>query len=113
MRCLIRDAICIPAIVFYFIQKRALEFREVNIKYTNEEIQEAIKRTAKEYDWHVELNNANIFRAYRPWNWSLSWGEMITIVKDKDRLLLNSICDPNKMSSVASLAGIKKTSIPF
>jgi hypothetical protein len=33
---------------------------------------------------------------------------MITIIKDKDRLLLNSICDPNKGSSVASFGWNKR-----
>jgi hypothetical protein len=27
---------------------------------------------------------------------------MVTIIKDKDRLLINSICDPDHMSSIAS-----------
>jgi hypothetical protein len=92
----------IPAIVFFFLQKRRLIFREVRIEYSDQEFKEAIDRTAKEYEWQIELNNRNVFKAYRPWNWSGSWGEMITIIKDKDQLLMNSICDPNKLSSVAS-----------
>jgi len=36
----------IPAIAFYFIQKRRLRFREVKISYTDQEFQEAIERTA-------------------------------------------------------------------
>jgi len=100
----------IPAIAFYFIQKRRLRFREVKIDYTDQEFQEAIERTAKEYEWHIEFNNRNVFRAYRTWNWTGSWGESITItiIKDKDRLLLNSICDPNKMSSVVSFGWNKR-----
>jgi hypothetical protein len=98
----------IPAIAFYFIQKRRLRFKEVNIEYSDQEFQEAIERSAKEYEWQIEINNRNIFQAYRPWNWTGSWGEMITIVKDKDRLLLNSICDPNKWSSVASFGWNKR-----
>lgn len=92
----------IPAIVFYFIQKRRLRLKEVKIKYTDQEFQEAIERTVNEFEWQIELNEKKVFRAYRPWNRTGSWGEMITIIKDKDRLLLNSICDPNKWSSVAS-----------
>lgn len=71
----------IPAIVFYFIQKSRLRFREVNVDYTDQEFQEAVERTAKEYEWKIKLNNKNVFRAYRPWNWTGSWGEMITIIK--------------------------------
>ena len=98
----------IPAIVFYFLQKRRLRFREVKVEYSDQEFQGAIERTAKEYEWKIELNNKKIFRAYRPWNWTGSWGEMITIIKDTDRLLLNSICDPNKTSSVASFGWNKR-----
>ncbi len=98
----------IPAIVFYFIQKRRLRFIEVQINYTDQEFNEAIKRTAKEYDWRIEYNNKSIFRAYKPWNWTGSWGEMITIIRDKEKLLLNSICDPDKMSSVVSFGWNKK-----
>ena len=98
----------IPAVFFYFIQKRRLRFREVKVEYTDQEFQEAIERTAKEYEWQIEFNDNKIFRAYRPWNWTSSWGEMVTIIKDKDRLLLNSICDPNKWSSVASFGWNKR-----
>lgn len=90
------------AIVLYFIQKRRLRFREFLVEYTNQEFQQAVRRTVNEYDWKIEINNEHIFRAYRPSNWTGSWGEMITIIKEKDRLLLNSICDPNKWSSVTS-----------
>tara|TARA_B100000508_G_C11462776_1_gene280022 strand:+ start:1872 stop:2522 length:651 start_codon:yes stop_codon:yes gene_type:complete len=92
----------IPAIIFYLIQKRRLRLREVKVEYSDQEFQEAINRTVKEYEWQIELNDKKIFRAYRPWNWTDSWGEMITIIKEKDRVLLNSICDPNKWSSVVS-----------
>ena len=98
----------VPAVVFYLIQKRRLRFREVKVEYTEQEFQEAIERTAKEYEWQIEFNDNKIFRAYRPWNWTGSWGEMITIIKDKDRLLLNSICDLNKWSSVASFGWNKR-----
>ncbi len=103
----------IPAIAFYFIQKRRLRFKEVKVKYSDLEFQEAVKRTAKEYEWKIELNNKNIFRAYRPWNWTASWGEMITIIKDKDRLLLNSICHSDKWSSVASYGWNKRNTDTF
>lgn len=98
----------IPAVAFYFIQKRRLRFGEVKVEYSDQEFQEAIERTAKEHDWQIVLNNKSSFRAYRPWNWTGSWGEMITVIKDKDRLLLNSICDPNKMSSVTSFGWNKR-----
>jgi hypothetical protein len=98
----------IPSIAFYFFQDWRLKFRKVNIEYSKEDFQDAVEKTAKEFDWQIEINNSKIFRAYRPGNWSLSWGEMITIVKDKDRLLLNSICDLNTRASVVSFGWNRK-----
>ncbi len=37
-----------------------------------------------------------------------SWGEQITILFDDDRILINSICDPDKKSSVVSMGRNKK-----
>jgi|LakMenEpi03Aug12_release.lakeMendotaPanAssembly.Ray.scaffolds.fasta_scaffold105290_3 hypothetical protein len=90
------------AILFAFIQYRRLKFKEVNVTFTDEQFHEAVERTAKDLKWRIDKNNKTFFRAYRPWNWSGSWGEMVTIIKDKDHLLVNSICNPKSMSSVAS-----------
>ena len=96
------------AIIFAYIQYRRLDLKEIHLNYTDEQFQEAIKRTVDELEWRIDKNQRNFFRAYRPWNWSGSWGEMITILKYKDRLLINSICDPNNMSSVTSYGWNKK-----
>lgn len=96
------------AVIFYIIKKRSLRFKEVQIIYTNEEFQEAVKRTANEYKWRIDRNNKKYFRAYRPSNWTGSWGEMITIIREKDRLLLNSICDPNTIGSITSFGWNKR-----
>jgi hypothetical protein len=96
------------AIIFAIIQYRRLNFREIQVSYTDEQFQEAILRTVKDLEWRIERNNKTFFRAVRPWNWTGSWGEMVTIIKDKDRLLINSICDPDHMSSVASYGWNRK-----
>ena len=92
----------ILSIFFIFIQRHRLKFQEIKINYTDEQFQGAVNRTIEQLKWQIEYNDNDFFRAYRPWNWSASWGEMITIIKEKDRLLINSICDPNKTSSVLS-----------
>jgi protein-S-isoprenylcysteine O-methyltransferase Ste14 len=98
----------IAAIIFYFIQRRRLRFKEVSINYTDHDFQEAIERTMKEYEWQITNNSKSFFRAYRYWNWTGSWGEMITIIRLKVKLLLNSICNPNIASSVASFGWNKR-----
>jgi len=98
----------IGAIIFYFIQRARLNFYELTIKHSEEEFEEALRRTAAELEWEIEVHQKKYVRAIRNSNWTGSWGEMITIIKDGDRLLLNSICDPDKMTSVASFGWNKK-----
>lgn len=90
------------SIFFFIIQYRRLNFKEFNVTYTDDQFQEAVKRTASELEWDIDHKSKSFFRAYRFSNWTASWGEMITIIRDKDRLFINSICDPNKRSSIAS-----------
>ena len=92
----------ILAIAFCFIQRNALKFKKIGLNCTDEQFQAAIKRTVKELKWQVEINDKDLFRAYRHWNWTASWGEMITIIKDNGGLYINSICDPNSVSAVTS-----------
>ncbi len=96
------------AIIFAIIQYRRLNFKEFQVSYTDEQFQEALKRTVNDLEWKIESNNKTFLRAFRSWNWTGSWGEMVTIIKDKDRLLINSICDPDKMSSVTSYGWNKR-----
>ena len=96
------------AIVFAYIQYRRLDLKEISVDYTDEQFQEAIRRTVDDLEWRIEKNQKNFFRAYRTSNWTGSWGEMITIQKYKGRLLINSICDPRTMSSVISYGWNKR-----
>lgn len=92
----------ILAIVVFIIQRNRLKVNEIKIYYTEDQFQEAVQQTIEELKWLVEINEEKVFRARRPWNWKSSWGEMITIFKEEDRLLVNSICDPDGKTSVAS-----------
>lgn len=92
----------IASVLFAILQFRRLYFKEYIVTYTDEQFQEAVSRTVKELEWIIANNNKTFFRAYRPNNWTGSWGEMITIIKVNDCLLINSICDPEKPSSITS-----------
>jgi hypothetical protein len=98
----------ILGIAYIFIQKGRLKYYELDIKYANDQFNETVRRTAKELNWKIEHNSKDFFRAYRASNWTGSFGEMITIIKDENKLYLNSICDPNRMSSVVSYGWNKK-----
>lgn len=98
----------VGAIVFYFIQRARLNFYELTIKFSDDEFEEALNRTAKELKWKIKTHQKKYIRAIRPSNWTGSWGEMITIIIDGDRILLNSICDPDNIASVVSYGWNKK-----
>ncbi len=89
----------IPAAFLFYIQRNQLKFKKIYTLYSDDEFKEAIKRTVEELGWIVERNNKTYVRAHRPWNWTGSWGEMITIIKLKDGLLINSIGDPGAWGS--------------
>ena len=96
------------ALIFVVIQYRRLSFKEFQMSYTDEQFQEAIERTINDLQWQVEKNNKTFFRAVRVWDWTGSLGEMVTIIKDKDRILINNICDPDHISSVFSYGWNRK-----
>ena len=96
------------SIIAGIIQYRRLRFREIIVSYTDEQLQEAVTRTAKELEWRIERNNKSLLRAHRASNWTGSWGEMITVRKLKGTLLINSICSPDSKASIASYGWNKK-----
>jgi hypothetical protein len=98
----------ILSIAFIFIQTNGLKFKEIKINYTEDDFLKAVNMTVGQLKWEIQQNDNQVFRAYRHWNWTASWGEMITIIKQEDRLLINSICDLNKRSSVTSWGWNKK-----
>lgn len=110
---IIASIMLILAFLIYIVLKRKLKFKEVDVTFTDKEFQEAIQRTAEEYEWEIETNNKNIFRAFRHGNWTASPGEMITIIKDNDSFLINSICNPNKRTSISSFGWNKRNICNF
>lgn len=94
--------------ILMVIQWRRLKMQKIKVIYTDEELNEAISRTAQELEWLIENNNKQVLVAHRPWSWTGSWGERVTIVKLRDGLLLNSICDPDRPASVTSFGWNRK-----
>jgi hypothetical protein len=91
----------IPAVAFYFIQKRRLKFKVIDVTVDADTFSEAAKETAHQLDWKIVEEKHNLIVARSGFSLR-SWGELITIIRDKDRILFNSICDPDNMTSVAS-----------
>jgi hypothetical protein len=91
----------LPAVIFFFIQKRRLKFKVINIPVDKEVFKEATEQAAKELEWRIEKKANDVVIAKSGFSWR-SWGEQITIIWCKDKILFNSICDPDRRPSVAS-----------
>lgn len=100
----------IPAFIMLFIQRNRLKFKVLMVRGVSQEMfDEAIEMTSEALGWQIETFSKNYIRAYRPWSWSGSWGELITIIRDRDKILVNSICNPNAIfMSIASYGWNKK-----
>lgn len=95
----------LPVIFFiYKLQRRRLKFKSVETNLKRKEINDIIREVALELKWTLESVNENyIVAKTHPGFFSGSWGEQITIIFDQNRVLVNSICDPDKRSSVTSM----------
>jgi hypothetical protein len=91
----------LPAIAFFIIQRRRLKFRTINISVDKDAFKDAVEQTAKELEWTIEKATSDTVVAKSGFSWR-SWGEQITIVWRSDKILFNSICDPDNRPSVAS-----------
>ena len=91
----------IPAVGFYYIQKRRLKFKTINVALDTDTFIAAAKATAKQLDWKIIEKTQSLIVARSGFSWR-SWGELITIIRVNDKILFNSICDPDNITSVAS-----------
>jgi hypothetical protein len=76
---------------------------------TREELDSVVEKVANELKWIPYVMDKKVIIAKtHPSFFSGSWGEQITILFDKNRVLVNSICDPDKRSSVVSMGRNKQ-----
>lgn len=91
-------------ILFYYLQKRRLKFKVVSTNLSKSELHKIIDKVAEELEWQIYSSNSNaIVAKTHPGFSSGSWGEQITILFDKSKVLVNSICDLDKQSSLVSM----------
>lgn len=93
----------ILGIMFYFLQEKRLNFKEVNTNLTRVDLDKIIDKIANELEWDLIVEKKSIVKAKtHPGFLSGSWGEQITILFDNGKVLINSICDLDKKSSIIS-----------
>ena len=91
-------------ILFYRIQLNRLKFKPIQTNLTRDEIEKIIEKVAKELEWHPHIVDEKFIVAKtHPGFLSGSWGEQITVLFDRNQVLVNSICDPDKKSSIVSM----------
>ncbi|MFC3197680.1 hypothetical protein ACFOET_08655 [Parapedobacter deserti] len=67
------------AFISFFIQRARLRFKVFDIECNDEQFENALKMTREELKWSILTKQKSYVRAARRWDWSLSWGESITI----------------------------------
>jgi hypothetical protein len=99
----------ILAVGFYYIQYKRLAFKLIQTNLPNVLIQKLIETTATELEWIPFVNTKyyKVFKTFPKWHTG-SWGEQITIILDNDKVMINSICDPDKRTSVVSVGRNRK-----
>lgn len=87
----------------YRLQRKRLRFVTVDTKLNRDQLTKIIELTGEELKWTpFYIDDQVIIAKTFPGFWSGSWGEQITIMFDNGKVLINSICDPDKASSVFS-----------
>jgi hypothetical protein len=94
---------------FYRLQLKKLRFREVLTELPRQELDDIIEKVGTALKWYPEeISIHMVIAKTHPSFFSGSWGEQITILFDTNRILVNSICDPDKGASVASMGRNRK-----
>lgn len=99
----------ILAIVIYWIQHKRLKLKTIETSLNHEDSLMIARSAVEKLNWNTKINNKRVIIA-KTFNGLLagSWGEQITIIFDGNKIYINSICDPDKKSSLASFGNNKK-----
>ena len=104
----------ILSFLFYLLQKKRLSFKIVETKLSIDEIYKVVDETAKALGWIInQKTNKYLTANTNPKFTSGRWGEQITIIFIANKILVNSICDLNKKSSLVSMGRNKKNEQTF
>lgn len=94
---------------FLWLQSQRLKFKNHTTKLDASTLNDTINAVATELEWDIQQQTDEYIMAKtHPSFWSGSWGEQITILLDRNEVYVNSICDPDKRSSVVSFGRNKQ-----
>jgi hypothetical protein len=95
------------ACLYILRQLRSLGFHIIPVKMSDKQFRQMFDAIAVKMDWIMEFNTRDCIIATTEFRWT-NWGTLITIVHDKDRILVTSICDLYKRPSTLSWGQNKK-----
>lgn len=98
------------ATVVLITQNKKLKFKSILANLTASEINSAIYMTSKELRWYLVDVGSNYTIATREGGtFPFSWEEQITIISINEKILINSLCDPD--SAMITIFGKNKRNI--
>lgn len=83
------------SIFFYWLNWDRLFFQEFKAGITEEQFKKAVTGTGLELNWEILELNENYAEIFRNPAWGEKGGEKIIIKKTKDKILINSMGNPN------------------
>ena len=94
----------IASVLLYIHRGRELRLNRIDTDRSRQEITSAIVELAGNNNWEVRNKTKKyMVLKSRQRFWSGSWGEHMTILFDKNKVWVNSICDPEERHSVISM----------
>jgi len=94
----------IVGIILFIRQINRLKFKSVKCTITKHELEVTVKKVADELEWNIDaIHGRFIIASTDPGFFSGSYGEQVTILYSNNEVLVNSVCDPNKTTSVVSM----------
>lgn len=97
------------AVSIYWLQYKRLRLKTVETSLNPDEVLSIFTNAVEQLKWKIVINNKKVIIAKVNNGWLTgSWGEQVTIILDENKIYLNSICDPDKRSSLISFGNNKK-----
>jgi hypothetical protein len=99
----------ILSLFFYILQRRRLQFTIIETTLNRGKILALAENISMDQNWDIIRKSKTLFIAKtNPPLLIGSWGEQVTLVFNGKKILMNSICDPDKKSSVVSFGNNKR-----
>jgi hypothetical protein len=95
--------------LIYWLQHKRLRLKTIETSLSREDSLMIVRAAIKKLNWGTKTNNKEVIIAKVFNGWLAgSWGEQVTIIFDGNKMYINSICDPDKKSSLTSYGNNKK-----